>query len=163
MARLIMPGMRVSRIIPSLVLAVAVGLIPGTPLSAQEAADLPALLGLTLAQAYEQLGPPAEVYVLRGTEPEQDDVVFYYASHLYLFWFRNRVWQVRTDRRFSGQVFSLSMGVSRRQVIETLGRPILEFEDSLVFHLEDRGYPVQARLYFEDGALSDVYCFRGDL
>jgi hypothetical protein len=158
-----MRGMRVSKRIPGLVLAVLVWIIPGESISAQQTPDLSALIGLTLEEAYEQMGVPAEVYVLRGTESEQDDVVFYYASHLYLFWFRNRVWQVRTDSRFSGKVFSLSMGASRQQVIETLGRPILESEDCLVFHLEDRGYPVQARLYFEDGALSDVYCFRGDL
>ena len=50
-----------------------------------------------------------------------------------------------------------------QQVIRTMGRPILEFPDSLVFHIEDRGYPIQARLYFDEGGLADVYCFRGDL
>jgi hypothetical protein len=90
-------------------------------------------------------------------------VVFYYTNHLYLFWFQNRVWQVRTDGRFQGLVFSLPMGVSRAQVIAELGQPILESEDSLVFHIEDRGYPVQARFYFEGELLNDVYCYRGDL
>jgi len=136
---------------------------PGGVLSAQEALDLPALIGLTLEEVYRSLGVPAEVYALRGREPEHDDVVFYYPSHLYLFWFENRVWQVRVDRRFSGQIFSLSPGASRQQVIKTMGRPVLQFPDSLVFHIEDRGYPIQARLYFDEGGLADVYCFRGDL
>jgi hypothetical protein len=135
----------------------------GAPLSAQEVVDPPALIGLTLEEAYRSLGVPGEVYALRGTEPEQDDVVFYYPSHLYLFWFENRVWQVRVDSRFSGKVFAISMGATRQQVIAALGRPILEFPDSLVFHLEDRGYPIQARLYFDESGLVDLYCFRGDL
>ena len=138
-------------------------LLPCGTLCAQQTVDPPALIGLTLEEAHRNLGTPAEVYALRGGKPEQDDVVFYYASHLYLFWYENRVWQVRADRRFSGQVFGISMGASRQQVITALGRPILEYPDSLVFHIDDRGYPIQARLYFDDGGLADVYCFRGDL
>jgi hypothetical protein len=132
-------------------------------LSAQQILDLPALIGLTLQEVHESLGAPAEVYTLRGKTAQQDDIVFYYTNHLYLFWFENRVWQVRADRRFSGRVFDLSMGTNRERVIKTLGRPILEFPDSLVFHIEDRGYPIQARLYFDEQGLADVYCFRGDL
>lgn len=130
---------------------------------AQEALDIPALIGLTLEEVHQNLGAPAEVYALRGDTPEQDDVVFYYPSHLYLFWFQNRVWQVRLDSRFSGQIFSFSMGASRKQVLAALGRPILEFPDSLVFHIDDPGYPIQARLYFDENGLVDLYCFRGDL
>jgi hypothetical protein len=125
--------------------------------------DPPALIGLSLEEAYASLGAPESVYALRGEEPEQDDVVFYYEDHLYLFWFENRVWQVRADRRFSRPVFDLSMGATRQQAIETLGSPILRFPDSLVFHIDDRGYPIQARLYFEEDRLVDVYCYRGDL
>jgi hypothetical protein len=138
-------------------------LIAGGLLSAQEELDLPAFIGLTLEEVYRNLGPPGEVYTLRGEQPEQDDVVFYYPNHLYLFWFENRVWQVRVDGRFSGSIFTLSTGASRQQVIEAMGRPILQFPDSLVFHIEDRGYPIQARLYFDEEGLVDVYCFRGDL
>ena len=148
---------------PVFLFALFLMLFPGGGLSAQEALDLPALIGLTLEEAYTNLGVPAEVYALRGSEPGQDDVVFYYPDHLYLFWFQNRVWQVRVDSRFTGQVFSLSMRASRQQVLEVMGRPIAEFRDSLVFHIEDRGYPIQTRLYFNEGGLVDVYCFRGDL
>jgi hypothetical protein len=149
--------------IPAFLFALLLFTLFGGSLGAQEALDLPALIGLSLEEVHQSLGVPAEIYALRGPEPEQDDVVFYYPSHLYLFWFENRVWQARVDRRFSGRVFSLAMGSSRQQVIETMGRPILEFSDSLVFHIEDRGYPIQARLYFDEDGLADVYCFRGDL
>jgi hypothetical protein len=152
-------ALRFRGLLPSVLLLAALGF----PLWAQEAVDLPALIGLTLEEAYERLGVPARVYALRGDEQQQDDVVFYYSDHLYLFWFQDRVWQARADGRFRGTVFSLPMGVSRRQVIESMGQPILEFEESLVFHVEDRGYPIQARFYFESDRMSDVYCFRGDL
>jgi hypothetical protein len=158
-----MRGMLFRTKIPFLLFALILFILFGGSLCAQETLDLPALIGLTLEEVHQRLGAPAQVYVLRGSEPEQDDVVFYYSSHLYLFWFENRVWQVRVDRRFSGRVFSLPLGTSRQQVTETMGRPILEFPDSLVFHIEDRGYPVQARLYFDEDGLADVYCFRGDL
>jgi hypothetical protein len=138
-------------------------LLPGPRLPSQQALDLPALVGLTLEEAYLRLGAPAEVYSLRAAEQQQDDVVFYYSGHLYLFWYQNRVWQARADGRFGGTVFSLSMGDSRERVLEVMGKPVVELEDSLVFHVEDRGYPVQAGFYFEEGHLSDVYCFRGDL
>lgn len=149
--------------LPAVLLLLLRFAIPSATLSAQQTLDLPAMIGLTLEEAYQSLGSPAELYVVRGKEPAQDDVVFYYADHLYLFWYENRVWQVRADGRFTGTVFSLPMGVSRRRVTETMGRPILESEDFLAFHIEDRGYPVQIRFYFENDALRDVYCFRGDL
>ena len=147
----------------TLLLSMLLFAAPTGQVCAEEALDLSALIGLTLEETYQSLGAPLEVYPLRGTEPGQDDVVFFYPGHLYLFWFQNRVWQARTDGRYQGTVFSVRMGVSRQRVLEVMGRPVQEFEDSLVFHLEDRGYPVQARFYFENECLSDVYCFRGDL
>jgi len=132
-------------------------------LPAEQQLDLHALIGMDLQQVYQRLGVPAEVYTLRGERPEQDDVVFYYPSHLYLFWFQNRVWQARVDRRFSGTVFSVSMGATRRQVSDSMEHPVSQLADSLLIHMEDRGYPLQARLYFEEDRLVDVYCFRGDL
>jgi hypothetical protein len=158
-----MRGMLLRIGFPACLLAVLLFLLPLCEAHAEENLDLPALIGLTLEEVYQELGPPGEVFALRGDKPGQDDVVFYYPSHLYLFWFQNRVWQARVDGRFPGKVFSLPPGSSRQQAIEAMGRPILEFPDSLVFHIEDRGYPIQARLYFDEGGLADVYCFRGDL
>jgi hypothetical protein len=146
---------------PLLILVLLI--LPAGALWTQEVLDLPALIGSTPEEAIDTLGAPVEVYGLRGEEPRQDDVVFYYANHLYLFWFQSRIWQVRVDNRFAGRAFGLSMGTSRREVLETMGRPILEFPDSLVFHVEDRGYPIRARLYFDEEGLADLYCFRGDL
>jgi len=125
--------------------------------------DLPTLVGLTLPEALERFGAPAEVFAARGAESWQDDVVFYYPPGFYLFWYQNRVWQARVDGSFGGTFLNLAMGRSREQVLAALGPPMREVGDSLVYHLEDRGYPVRLRLYFRDGALADAYCYRGDL
>ncbi|MBN1838274.1 MAG: hypothetical protein JW820_20615 [Spirochaetales bacterium] len=134
--------------------------------SAASGAQVPdpvALLGVGLAEALERFGAPAEVSVLRGEEPWQDDVVFSYASGLHLFWYQNAVWQVRLDVRWAGEVLQLRMGAARQRVRELLGPPWREEEDALVYHLEDRGYPVRLRLYFAESLLVDAYCYRGDL
>lgn len=128
--------------------------------------DLPALVGLTLPQALERFGPPEQVFAVRGEESWQDDVVFYYREHLYLFWYQNRVWQARLDEHHAGGFLAwraLTMGRSREEVLGLLGPPMRELGESLVYHLEDRGYPVRLRLYFREGRLADVYCYRGDL
>ena len=125
--------------------------------------DLPGLVGLNLAEALERFGAPAEVSAVRGEEAWQDDVVFFYPQHLYLFWYQNRVWQVRLDALYEGGFRGLAMGASRSAVRQALGAPMKELEDSVVYQLEERGYPVRLRLYFEEERLVDLYCYRGDL
>jgi hypothetical protein len=125
--------------------------------------DVASIVGINLAQAGERYGTPAHVFVVRGDEPWQDDVVFRYASGLYLFWYEDTVWQVRLDLHFTGEFLQLRMGASREQVRELLGKPWGEEEDALVYDLEDRGYPLRLRLYFDNDLLMDAYCYRGDL
>jgi hypothetical protein len=124
--------------------------------------DLGRFIGMQPQEAIAELGAPAEIFTLRGEEAGEDDVVFYYPRHLYLFWFDNRVWQVRLDRRYNGEIRGLKMGVPRREVLSVLGIPLAELEDSLVYELSDRGYPVRLRLFFGSDGLNDVYCYRGD-
>jgi hypothetical protein len=125
--------------------------------------DLASLVGLGLPEAFARFGPPLAVAALRGEQPWQDDVVFSYAGGLQLFWYRERVWQVRLDVRYDGRVYRLRMGSTRGRVLELMGPPSREEEQALVYHLEDRGYPVRLRFYFEEDRLVDLYCYRGDL
>jgi hypothetical protein len=120
------------------------------------------LLGMTLETAVAEFGAPGQVFPVRGQEAWEDDVVFYYADHSYLFWFRDRVWQVRVDRRFSGSILGLKMGESREKVQSVLGIPFHADNDSEIFILPDRGFPVRARLFFTADELSDIYVYRGD-
>ncbi|RKX79024.1 MAG: hypothetical protein DRP87_04555 [Spirochaetes bacterium] len=124
--------------------------------------EILSLLGLDPAEALKKLGPPAEVFPLRGDEESQDDVVFYYDNHLYLFWYNNRVWQVRLDRRFEGAIAGISMGDSKEKIIDILGKPFYCDSESCIFLLPDKGYPVRARLFFNSDSLYDAYIYRSD-
>ncbi|HUX22412.1 MAG TPA: hypothetical protein VMW69_14305 [Spirochaetia bacterium] len=140
----------------------------GGVVSAGEHPSLPgaqapaSLLGMTLSKATSDFGAPEQVFPVRGTQAWQDDVVFYYPDHSYLFWFRDRVWQVRVDRRFSGSILGLTMGDTRAQVDDILGAPFHEGQQSEIYILPDQGYPVRARLFFTEDKLSDLYVYRGD-
>ncbi len=144
----------------ALLLALAASSAPGDE---AQVPDLPELVGLSPAEVLERLGAPAEVSAVRGEEPWQDDVVFFYPQHLYLFWYQNRIWQVRLDALYQGRFRGLAMGASRAEVREAMGAPMKELPDSLVYQLEERGYPVRLRLYFEEERLVDLYCYRADL
>jgi hypothetical protein len=132
------------------------------------------LIGLVPSEAFAALGAPAEVFAHRGAEGWQDDVVFYYATNLYLFWYQSRVWQVRADERFAGSFLGLRMGWTREQVVAGISRPFQELPDSIVFLLPDASllpgpagraqgaYPLRLRAFFRDGRLSDLYLYRGD-
>lgn len=123
---------------------------------------LESLVGMTLAAAFAAFGPPDEVFSVRGDQAWEDDVVFYYSDHTYLFWFKDRVWQVRADERYSAQVIGVKMNESRSDVEAALGPPFHTGSDSDIFILPGNGFPVRARLFFADGSLSDLYIYRGD-
>ncbi len=127
------------------------------------------LLGLTPEKAYEELGAPEEVFSMRGKREWQDDVVFYYKNHIYLFWFKNRVWQFRADMRFRGTVLDLKQGMERKQVASILGKPMKSEEGSEIYlnpkniTRYETGFPVRMKVFYdEDNRVSDIYVYRGD-
>ena len=131
---------------------------PGT----KEELDLIECVGWTLEQAYTKLGVPEEVFPYRGEKAWQDTVVFYFDEHLYLFWYDNRVWQVRADRRYGKESRGITLGMPKGELEELLGQPYHSDETSLIYSLPDRGYPLRMRLFFDDGILSDLYIYRSD-
>lgn len=127
------------------------------------AEEFTARLGWLPADAHQWLGGPENLFVYRGRVSEEDNVVYYYPDHVYLFWFRNRVWQVRADEDWTGSVDGVRMGMSREEVEKLWGPPINNFDAQPTWTLPDRGYPVRIRLYFnEDNRLHDLYVFRSD-
>ncbi len=119
-------------------------------------------LGMTPGEACDLLGAPEEVFTFRGDSEWQDNVVFYYPDHLYLFWFENRVWQLRFDERYEGETAGISMEDTREEVIDRLGKPFYSDAESIIYILPDIGVPVRMRIFFEDNKLQDVYIYRAD-
>ncbi len=119
-------------------------------------------IGMELNEAFRILGAPEEVFPLRGGADGEDCVVFFYSNYIYLYWYGSRVWQVSFDSRYDESVLGLDIGSERSSVIEQLGEPFFEDTGSLVFSRTDRGYPVRARLFFENDRLTEVYIYRSD-
>jgi len=134
---------------------------PGTAPKPRQFDPLP-LLGMDPSSALPAFGPPREIFPFRGAEEGEDNVVFFYDDYLYIFWFRSRVWQVRFDRRFDGEVLGLSLGMTREQVERASTRALISAGDSLYFDVAGAGYPVRVRLVFDSDALSDIYVYRSD-
>ena len=127
------------------------------------------LLGLSPEEAYSILGAPSEVFSMRGESEWQDDVVFYYSSNIYLFWFKNRVWQIRADKRFKGTVLDLKQGMSRNEVNKKMGKPFKKNDASEIYMNPksitryETGYPVRLKIFYDqENLVSDIYVYRGD-
>jgi hypothetical protein len=116
-----------------------------------------------LEKAEMEYGRPEEVFISRDGDEWKDSIVFYYADHLYLFLYDNRVWQVRFDKRYRGEFFGLAMGDSIGKVRRRLGVPDKADDVRYIYYITDKGYPVHAALYFTDSKLTDFYLYRGDL
>jgi hypothetical protein len=119
-------------------------------------------LGLSLAEAFETFGLPRQVSSVRGEEPWQDDVVFEYEDDVSLFWYRDRVWQIRFGPGFRGKFSNFIMGSSRQDVLSALGEPLRKEDDWFLYHFAGQGYPLRLRLFFGEGGLEDAYLYRGD-
>lgn len=121
-----------------------------------------ARIGYRLPQAIEEWGPPMELSVNRGNETWQDSVIFYYADHSYLYWWGNRLWQIRFDTRYKGEVLGVEMGLQRQEVLKRLGKPFNASPTDLIYQLPDRGFPLRLRLIFSNELLTDLYLYRSD-
>ena len=127
------------------------------------AVELTGRLGWTPDEVFARLGSPMSIFPFRGSEDDEDNVVFYYSDHLYVFWFHDRVWQVRADERWNGDVDGVRMGMTRSQVRELWGAPINDRDEQPTWTLPDRGYTVRIRLYFDtNDRLNDLYVYRSD-
>jgi len=143
------------------VVAVLLGVCAG--LARADSVEATQVIGMELKSVLTTLGLPQAMYTFRGPDQSQDDVVFYYADHIYLFWYKDRVWQVRYDRRATAVVHGVSLGMSRSEVQAAVPeRPLVERGDSLYFDLDTDSFPVRVRLVFAGSAVSDIYVYRSD-
>ncbi len=130
--------------------------------ASEELSFLASHLGLSLAEAVEKEGLPAEMYSLRGPSAGQDSVVFYYSDRISLYWTESHVWQVRIDSGYSSDEDVLKMGMTRSEISSLLGAPDLEETDFVIYTLPQRVYPVAAAFYFDNNRLKDLYVYRSD-
>ncbi|HOV39920.1 MAG TPA: hypothetical protein PLG79_14465 [Spirochaetales bacterium] len=120
------------------------------------------LLGLSLQEAFQRFGSPIQVGVVRGAEPWQDDVVFIYPEGVSLFWFQDRVWQVRLATPYPGKLRGIQIGDTREQVREVLGTPYFTEEEWFLYHFVGSSFPIRIRIFFRQGTVEDIYLYRGD-
>jgi hypothetical protein len=120
------------------------------------------LLGLGLSEALEKFGSPVSVHPVRGGEAWQDDVAFMYSSGYTLFWFGDRLWQLRFAPSYQGSIYGLFLGDKTDKIYSTLGTPYERNGANLVYRLPYRGYPVRLRLVLADDTLADAYLYRAD-
>lgn len=120
------------------------------------------LIGSTPGELIEKIGAPEHVYAERGKTYSEDDVVLFYKNRLYVYFNKNRAWQVRADEKFTDKFLELKIGLTLDETKQLLGEPMEILGNSLIYKRPDRGYPVFLRLYFKGEKLDDIYVYRGD-
>lgn len=131
--------------------------------AAADSIEAAGVIGLQLKPVVDAFGLPQSMFSFRGSDETRDDVVFYYPDHMYLFWYKDRVWQVRFDRRASKVIHGVSLGMSRTEVESAVPeRPLVASGDSLYFDLDAASFPVRVRLVFAGDTVSDIYVYRSD-
>ena len=135
----------------------------GTSVLFAEVPDYAAWIGMRPAEACSVFGPPSHVYTHRG-ETENEDNVIFYRDGMYLFWFNNRVWQVRADRNSDAVIAGIRIGDSAEKVTGVLGESLYtESDGSLFFEIARKSFPLRLRLVFNsDDTVEDIYLYRGD-
>ncbi len=150
-----------SRLPAVIALLLAAGL---APLAAQgpQAAEASALIGMDPPTLLATLGFPQQLLTQRGEAADQDNVVFFYPDCRSVFWYQNRVWQVRFDRRYIGTIMGYRIGM-HRGVAEAVAPGRLEANgDSLYLTIDTLRFPMRLRLVLADGAVADMYLYRSD-
>lgn len=131
-------------------------------LSAEELTEPFSWIGLTPAEALQRFGPPESVYSLRGGAPAEDSVVFYRRG-LYLYFFQDRLWQLRVDRSSGLSIYSIEIGMERERVREKLGAPLYADRGGDYWELHRDIFPIRLRLLFDSAnRVEDIYLYRGD-
>ena len=145
------------------ILALGALLLFSSPVWAEEEWDFAGLIGMSPAEAVEKLGPPSEIYPVRGQREDQDEVVLYYPGKLYLFFINQRVWQLRMDDNSELGWKSVKTGASRSEVEAVFGEPYFSTSDWEVFLIPGGRWPLRLRVFYRNNGATDFYLYRGDL
>ena len=121
------------------------------------------LLGSNPQTAFEAFGAPVSLNILRGSDPSLDDVVSIHESGIYLFWFRDRVWQIGFGSYFGGMFEGVKIGMTEAEVFEKLGEPQLREKTTAIYEIFYREFPVSMRFVFKGAKIAEMYLYRSDL
>jgi hypothetical protein len=111
--------------------------------------DLPALL--------DRFGVPNSVYVVRGAEEWQDDVVFVY-DHGDFYVFKDRVWQLGLK-----SAYKISAGDSREAALLALGEKTEDRGNYLFCPLPGGSWPLVLCCNLDgEGKVSTIFIYRSD-
>lgn len=115
------------------------------------------LVGIDLKEAFARFGVPLSVYAVRGPESWQDDVVFSYGG-IDLYWYKDRVWQVATNR-----AYGIQKGDTKERVQTMLGEPLIVLENALIYALTPKAWPLRLRIGFSaQNQVESIYIYRPD-
>jgi len=126
--------------------------------------DLIMLLGYTPELTLVTLGAPARIRAVRGLEAWQDDVVFEYPDlKLALFFWEDRVWQLRADSGFSGSLAGQSLVPDYGQLEVIYGRTRAQGPTWQEWAVPGSAWPLRLRMVTDDGDNSVFfYIYRAD-
>ncbi len=120
------------------------------------------LLGIDFSQSMEILGSLSKIYPLRGTGAWQDDVVFFYENHIYLYWYNDRVWQVRWDSYAASSFMGIDPGSSSFEISGILElQPSSKGADWEIYFLKELPHPLRLRFFYDEDKAVDFYLYRG--
>jgi len=121
-----------------------------------ESKDPAQLIGMTLAELFNNYGVPKQVYAVRGVAAWQDDVVFVYDNGEF-FIFGTRVWQLKVQ-----SAYNIKEGDTKTAVTKVLGDG-RSFEGYTLYQLSGTTWPVILRVNWDAaGKAAGIYIYRSD-
>ncbi|MCL2601939.1 MAG: hypothetical protein FWD91_03905 [Treponema sp.] len=120
--------------------------------------DPAAFVGISLNELIRSFGIPRLVYVARGAELWQDDVVFVYEQgDFYIY--RDRVWQVGISA-----VRGIKIGDPHGVISLIMGPNAVAHGDSFFYPLHGNPWPLMLRWDIDSaGNVQGIFIFRSDL
>lgn len=104
-----------------------------------------------LGDSYTEIEPAA-------VESSADRIIWY-ENGITLWFFNDRVIQIRLDSAIRGSALGIKIGSSLQDVKTICGSPWIEADDNLYYNLPWRSAPVRLRMIFKDSGLFEVYLY----
>jgi hypothetical protein len=116
------------------------------------------VIGMTAAEVISQFGAPQTVYIARGVESWQDDVVFAYKD-FDCYVYQDRVWQLGVK-----SALGINIGDSREVAALVLDDAAVAFDNCMTASLPSKDWPLSIRVNFNDkGHVTALFIYRPDV